>query len=144
MRKRQEAGPALARPAPRSETSLSCAALCLTYLRPAFRKEAPAADYGDRRGAVGTGGDGPGALRGELGGPSGPGPHPALEGWDGSCGFVVWVPGRVGWVTPGPSSSLAGEARAGAGTEGLRPGTGKEQVGGGAGARLVFRNQSWD
>lgn len=71
--------------------------------------------------------------------------------WRGGTAPVgLWSESRAGLAGSRPDlrrpslERLAGEARAGAGTEGLRPGTGKEQVGGGAGARLVLRNQSWD
>lgn len=93
-------GPVSPAPPPSAAASLGCAARCLTCPRPAFRKEAPEADYGDRRGAVGAGGDGPGALRGELGGPSGPRPYPAPQAWGGSGGLAVCGPRGVGRVTP--------------------------------------------
>lgn len=59
------------------------------------------------------------------------------ESWAGLAGscpdpWLLWLEG------------LAGEARAGAGTKGLLPGSGRKQVGGGAGAKLVLKNQSWD
>lgn len=61
-------------------TSPGCAARRVTSLRPAFRKEAPVADHGDGGGAVGSGGDGPGALRGEPERPSDSRPRRALGG----------------------------------------------------------------
>lgn len=70
-----------------------------------------AAEHGDCRGAVGAGGDGTGALRGELGGPSSPRPHLAVGRWHCSWGFVAIHLGAVGSVTPGLSASVAGRAR---------------------------------
>lgn len=62
-------------------------------MRPAFRKETPAANYGGSRGAVGAGGDGPSVVRGEFRGSS------CSRPW--GVGRFVWIYGLRpdrGWL----------------------------------------------